>query len=138
LLELGKDAPLIVVGTRHLGSVKGLFLGSVSTNVAAHAHGRVAIVAGDGIDDGPEGAAVPGTPASDAAVPEASRQASLRNARLTAVHPWSPLDAGALHGYGIRREEVERMTADPVEVLAARLAGYPQDSPDVRVERRLL
>ncbi|MGP3708111.1 universal stress protein [Gordonia paraffinivorans] len=138
LLELGKDAPLIVVGTRHLGSVKGLFLGSVSINVAAHAHGRVAIVAGDGIDDGPVVVGVDGSPVSDAAVAEAFRQASLRNAPLIAVHTWSPLDADALHGYGISREEVERMTGDSVEVLAERLAGYSQDYPDVRVERRVL
>ena len=138
LLELGKDAPLIVVGTRHLGSVKGLFLGSVSINVAAHAHGRVAIVAGDGIDDGPVVVGVDGSPVSDAAVAEAFRQASLRNAPLIAVHTWSPLDADALHGYGISREEVERMTGEAVEVLAERLAGYSQDYPDVRVERRVL
>ncbi|MEO9330421.1 universal stress protein [Gordonia aurantiaca] len=138
LLELGKDAAMIAVGTRHLGSVKGLFLGSVSINVAAHAHGRVAIVAGDGSDTGPIIVGVDGSPISDAAVAEAFRQASLRNAPLVAVHTWTPLDADALHGYGISREEVERMTQESVEVLAERLAGYSQDYPDVRVERRVL
>ena len=47
LLELGKDAALIVVGTRKLGSVKGLFLGSVSITVAAHHHGRVVVIDGE-------------------------------------------------------------------------------------------
>lgn len=138
LLELGKDAAMIVVGTRRLGSVKGLFLGSVSISVAAHAHGRVAIVAAGGSDTGPVVVGVDGSPISDVAVAEAFRQASLRNAPLVAVHTWTPLDADALHGYGIGPEEVQRMTQDAVEVLAERLAGYAQDYPDVRVERHVL
>lgn len=90
LLELGKDAAMIVVGTRRLGSVKGLFLGSVSTSVAAHAHGRVAVVAAEGSDAGPVVVGVDGSPVSDAAVAEAFRQASLRNVPLRAVHTWTP------------------------------------------------
>ncbi|KSU58610.1 MULTISPECIES: universal stress protein [Gordonia] len=138
LLELGKDAAMIVVGTRRLGSVKGLFLGSVSTSVAAHAHGRVTVVAAEGNPDGPVVVGVDGSPVSDAAVAEAFRQASLRNVPLRAVHTWTPLDADALHGYGIGADEVARMTQDAVEVLAERLAGYAQDYPDVTIERSVL
>lgn len=138
LLELGKDAAMIVVGTRRLGSVKGLFLGSVSTSVAAHAHGRVTVVAAEGSDSGPVVVGVDGSPVSDAAVAEAFRQASLRNVPLRAVHTWTPLDADALHSYGIGADEVARMTQDAVEVLAERLAGYAQDYPDVTIERSVL
>ena len=138
LLELGKDAAMIVVGTRRLGSVKGLFLGSVSTSVAAHAHGRVTVVAAGGNPDGPVVVGVDGSPVSDAAVAEAFRQASMRNVPLRAVHTWTPLDADALHGYGIGADEVARMTQDAVEVLAERLAGYAQDYPDVTIERSVL
>lgn len=138
LLELGKDAAMIVVGTRRLGSVKGLFLGSVSTSVAAHAHGRVTVVAAEGNPDGPVVVGVDGSPVSDAAVAEAFRQASMRNVPLRAVHTWTPLDADALHGYGIGADEVARMTQDAVEVLAERLAGYAQDYPDVTIERSVL
>ena len=138
LLELGKDAAMIVVGTRRLGSVKGLFLGSVSTSVAAHAHGRVTVVAAGGNPDGPVVVGVDGSPVSDAAVAEAFRQASLRNVPLRAVHTWTPLDADALHGSGIGADEVARMTQDAVEVLAERLAGYAQDYPDVTIERSVL
>ncbi|MBD0862197.1 universal stress protein [Gordonia sp. zg691] len=138
LLELGKDAAMIVVGTRRLGSVKGLFLGSVSTTVAAHAHGRVAVIAAEGSSSGPVVVGVDGSPISDVAVAEAFRQASLRNVPLVAVHTWTPLDADALHGYGIDSAEVKRMTQDAVEVVAERLAGYAQDYPDVRIERRVL
>jgi nucleotide-binding universal stress UspA family protein len=134
LLELGKDAGTIVLGTRGLGSIKGLFLGSVSTTVAAHFHGRVVVVAGAG-GDGAVVVGVDDSPVSDAAVAEAFRQASLRNATLVAVHTWTPLDVDALHGYGIDPDEIARMSQDAVEAVAERLAGYTADYPDVVVER---
>ncbi|MDL9938252.1 universal stress protein [Gordonia sp. ABSL1-1] len=138
LLELGKDASAIVLGTRGLGSVKGLFLGSVSTTVAAHSHGRVVVVTGEGSADGPVVVGVDDSPVSDAAVAEAYRQAALRNTRLIAVHTWTPLDVDALHGYGIDREEVDRMSQDAVEAVAERMAGYAENYPDVVVERHVL
>ncbi|RPA10292.1 universal stress protein [Gordonia sp. OPL2] len=134
LLELGKDAGTIVLGTRGLGSIKGLFLGSVSTSVAAHFHGRVVVVAGSG-GNGAVVVGVDDSPVSDAAVAEAFRQASLRNAKLVAVHTWTPLDVDALHGYGIDPDEIARMSQDAVEAVAERLAGYTADYPDVVVER---
>ncbi|MGV9857565.1 universal stress protein [Gordonia sp. NPDC003425] len=137
LLELGKDASMIVVGTRKLGSVKGLFLGSVSTTIAAHHHGRVVVIDGPG-GDGPVVVGVDDSPTSRAAVAEAFRQASFRNVPLVAVHTWTPLDVDALHGYGIDPDEVTRMSQDAVEALSERLAGYSQDYPDVTVERKVL
>ena len=134
LLELGKDLDMIVLGTRGLGSVKGLFLGSVSTTVAAHHHGRVTVVSGDG-GDGAVVVGVDDSAVSDVAVKEAFRQAALRNAKLVAVHTWTPLDADALHGYGIEPAEVERMSEEGVEAISERLAGYSADYPDVVVER---
>ena len=109
----------------------------MSTAVAAHAHGRVVVVAGAG-GDGPVVVGVDDSPISDAAVAEAYRQASLRNATLIAVHTWTPLDADALHGYGIEPDEIERMSQDAVEAVAERLAGYASEYPDVKVERKVL
>ena len=109
----------------------------MSTTVAAHAHGRVVVVAGAG-GDGPVVVGVDDSPISDAAVAEAYRQASLRNATLIAVHTWTPLDADALHGYGIEPDEIERMSQDAVEAVAERLAGYASEYPDVKVERKVL
>jgi nucleotide-binding universal stress UspA family protein len=137
LLELGKDASAIVLGTRQLGSFRGLFLGSVSTSVAAHAHGRVAVIAGAG-GDGPVVVGVDDSPVSDVAVAEAFRQASLRGVPLVAVHTWTPLDADALHGYGIETDEIIRMSEEALEALGERLAGYRADYPDVTVKHAVL
>lgn len=138
LLELGKESTATVLGTRGLGSVKGLFLGSVSSSVASHTHGRSVIVAGPGTADGPVVVGVDESPVSDVAVAEAFRQASLRGVPLVAVHTWTPLDADALHGYGIEPEEVARMSQEAVEALGERLAGYSSDYPDVKIERLVL
>ncbi|MEP9413204.1 universal stress protein [Gordonia sp. VNQ95] len=137
LLELGKDASAIVLGTRGLGGVKGLFLGSVSTTVAAHSHGRVVVIGGPS-KDGPVVVGVDDSKVSDGAIKEAYAQASLRNTKLIAVHTWTPLDADALHGYGIDPDEVERMSEDAVAAVAERLAGYGEDYPDVEVVREVL
>ncbi|OPX09522.1 universal stress protein UspA [Gordonia sp. i37] len=138
LLELGKDEAAIVLGTRGLGSIKGLFLGSVSTTVAAHSRGRVVVVCGPSEPNAPVVVGIDDTPVSDTAIKEAFRQASLRNTKLIAVHTWTPLDADALHGYGIDPDEVERMSQDAVAALAERLAGYSQEFPDVEVVREVL
>lgn len=139
LLELGQDQSAIVLGTRGLGGIKGLFLGSVSTTVAAHSHGRVVVVCGPSDDPGaPVVVGVDDSKVSDSAIKEAFRQASLRKAKLIAVHTWTPLDADALHGYGIDPDEVARMSEDAVAAVSERLAGYATDFPDVEVVREVL
>ncbi|GEE00963.1 universal stress protein [Gordonia spumicola] len=136
VLELGAQAQTIVLGTRGFGSVKGLFLGSVSTNVAAHAKGRVVIVPHGALGgDGPVVVGVDDSAISDPAVAEAYRQADLRSRPLVAVHTWTPLDADALHGFGLDEAEIDEMSRQAVEAVAERMAGYGQDYPDVDVQR---
>jgi nucleotide-binding universal stress UspA family protein len=134
LLEVGKDATAIVIGTRRLGGVKGLLLGSVGVTLAAHYHGRVVVIGGDP-GSGPVVVGVGDTPISDPAVQQAYRQADSLGVPLVAVHTWAQLDADALYGFGIEPEAVERMSAEATEAVAERMAGYSQDYPDVAVER---
>ena len=47
LLDASKTAAMIVVGTRGRGGFRGMIMGSVSSNVAAHAHCPVVISHGE-------------------------------------------------------------------------------------------
>ena len=116
------ESPLaaVVIEPDHRFLAREYFGLQVSTSVAAHAHGRVAVIAGAG-GDGPVVVGVDDSPVSDVAVAEAFRQASLRGVPLVAVHTWTPLDADALHGYGIETDEIIRMSEEALEALGERL-----------------
>ncbi|MFT3659862.1 MAG: universal stress protein [Gordonia sp. (in: high G+C Gram-positive bacteria)] len=137
MIDFSSDADIVVLGSRGLGGVKGLFLGSVSTSVAAHAKSKVVIVPTDvKINvEGPVVVGVDDSKVSDPAVAEAYRQADLRGVKLVAVHTWTPLDADALHGFGLSAEEIEQMSEQAVEAVSERMAGYVEDYPDLEVER---
>lgn len=136
MIDFSQDAEMVVLGSRGLGGFKGLFLGSVSTSVAAHAKSKVVIVPTEAtLTDGPVVVGVDDSKVSDPAVAEAYRQSDLRKAELIAVHTWTPLDADALHGFGLSAEEIEEMSQQAVEAVSERMAGYGEDYPDVKVKR---
>ena len=90
LCELSGDAEMVVVGSRGQGGLAGLLLGSVSSQVAAHAHGRVVVVRGhwqrvSGHVAAPIVAKTEGSAASVAAVEFAFEEAALRGTALLAV-----------------------------------------------------
>ncbi|WP_163746066.1 universal stress protein [Mycolicibacterium helvum] len=135
LVDLSKDAHLVVVGCRGRGALVRGLLGSVSTGLVHHAHCPVAIIHDeDPLTSRPSKApvvvGVDGSPASERAVEIAFEEASFRGVDLVAVHAWS--DTGVFEFPGI---DWSTMRTLGEETLAERLAGWQERYPDVLVRR---
>ena len=135
LIDLSKDAEMIVVGCRGLGAIGRRLLGSVSWGLIHHANCPVAVIHDeDPLMPTPAMAPVvvgiDGSPASESATAIAFDEASRRGVELVAVHAWSDFSAFefALAGAEELRREAE-------ETLAERLAGWQERYPDVTVRR---
>jgi nucleotide-binding universal stress UspA family protein len=132
LVDESRGADLVVLGSRGLGGFTGLLLGSVSTQVATHAHAPVMVVRGAPRDDphaqpapgqGPVVVGVDGSSRSSAAVEFAMDEAASRDQPLIAVHTW---EAPKQSGQGAERV--------PEEATAGAAGRYP----NVRVEHRVV
>jgi nucleotide-binding universal stress UspA family protein len=136
LVEMTKEAELVVVGSRGLGAVSRVLLGSVSAGLLRHAHCPVAVIH----DEDPLMAGAPatapvvvgidGSPASELAIEIAFDAASRRGVELVAVHAISDSDLLELP-----RSDYSALEAEANELLAERLAGWGERYPDVAVRR---
>lgn len=135
LVDMSKDADLVVVGARGLGAVRSVLLGSVSTGLIHHAYCPVAVIhdeasrrpraVHDSVLLGSDG-----SPASELATAIAFEEASLRGTTLVALHAWR--DADMAH---IPSMEEGSLRSAAEETLAERLAGWQERYPDVSVTR---
>ncbi len=133
LVDLTKDAEMIVVGCRGMGTVRRLLLGSVSTGLVHHAHCPVAVIHDeDPLMPDPAHApillGVDGSPASELATEIAFEEADRRGVDIIAVHAWS--DA-ALSDFPPVDSSVMQALGD--EILSDRLAQWQERHPHVRV-----
>jgi len=135
LVDLSKEAEMIVVGCRGLGAISRRLVGSVSSGLLHHAHCPVAVIH-DEDPLMPQPALAPvvvgvdGSPASEAATALAFDEASRRGVELVAVHAWSDYAVAELPG--VEWSDVQKQ-AD--ETLAERLARWQERYPDVTVRR---
>ena len=135
LIDLSKEAAMIVVGCRGLGAIGRRLMGSVSWGVVHHAHCPVAVIHDeDPLMPTPAMAPVvvgiDGSPASEAATALAFEEASRRGVELVAVHAWSDYAVAELPGI-----EWWVLETQAEEALAERLAGWQERYPDVAVRR---
>jgi nucleotide-binding universal stress UspA family protein len=134
MVDLSKEAELVVVGCRGLGGVQGLLLGSVSSALVHHAHCPVAVIHDEDPlmpdpSHAPIAVGIDGSPASELATAIAFEEASRRGVDLLAVHVWSDHTDDFVDGY------LGNLGEWAQEALAERLAGWTERYPDVTVYR---
>ena len=140
LVEEAAAARLLVLGTRGLGGVAGLVLGSTAAALAGRMPCPLVVVRGDGpVPPGPVVVGVDGTHAGEAAIAFAFAEAAACDRRLVAVHTWagSTVDAMLL-GHSGSLPDFEPEQQEAYEVLAERLAGWQEKYPEVRVTREVV
>lgn len=135
LLDLSKQARLIVVGCRGHGALARGLLGSVSSGLVHNSHCPVAVIHDEDPlmlepSTAPVVVGIDGSPASDLATAIAFEQASFRGVDLVAVHAWS--DGGV---FDLSDEDRTTVQVRSEEMLAERLAGWQERYPDVAVHR---
>lgn len=135
MIEMSKDAAILVLGRAGRGAVARLLLGSVSASLVREAHCPVAIVHDeDPLMPHPLRAPVllgiDGSPASEAATAVAFDEASRRGVELIALHAWSDRELVELPGL-----DWDKVKGQAEITLAERLAGWQETYPDVKVCR---
>lgn len=135
LVDLSKDAQLVVVGSRGQGPLARSLLGSVSSNLIRHAHCPVAVIYDeDPLMPNPAQAPVlvgiDGSPTSELATAIAFDEASRRGVELVAMHVFSDVEVNDFPPI-----DWPAMKPRAEETLAERLAGWQDDYPDVTIRR---
>jgi nucleotide-binding universal stress UspA family protein len=138
LLDLTREAQMIVVGCHGQGALARTLLGSVSTALVHHANCPVAVIHDQpshrgGFAGAPVLVGVDGSPASELATAIAFDEASRRGVDLIALHAWSDRDERHLRGY-----EWSGTKSAAEETLAERLSGWQERYPDVTVRRMMV
>jgi nucleotide-binding universal stress UspA family protein len=137
LIDQSKSAAIVVVGDRGLGGFTGLLVGSVAVQLAAHAACPVLVARGRPNPTGDVLVGVDGSPAAEPAIGAAFEEATLRGARLTALHVWShPRSTGPGDMLPLVYDVTE-IEAEEARVLAEALAGWRDKYPDLVVRREL-
>lgn len=135
LVDVSKEAVMMVVGSRGHGWLHRSLMGSVSSNLVRHAHCPVAVIHDAGLSmPYPSGApvvvGVDGSSVSDAATAVAFEEALFRGVELVAVYAWHDL-----HVFDVPGIDVSAIQKDGERVLAEQLAGWQERYPDVKVRR---
>ena len=138
LIDLSKEAHMMVVGCRGQDALQRTLLGSVSIGLLHHAHCPVAVIHDEapillGPSQLPVLVGIDGSPASELATVIAFDEASFRGVDLVALHAWTDSDISR-----VLSKQWSALQSRAAEILAERLAGWQERYPDVTVHRRLV
>lgn len=141
LLEMAKESTMIVMGSRGLGGLSGMVMGSVSAAVVSHATCPVVVVREDNVVNettkyGPVVVGVDGSDVSQKATEIAFAEADARGAELVAVHTWMDMQVQAsLAGLSAAQQQWEDVEREQIEMLTERLAPLTEKFPNVQVRK---
>ena len=137
LVVASETASTVVVGARGLSAVRGALVGSVSLQVATHAHCPVVVV--HDMPTPPPGAPVvvgaDGSALSTNAIAYAFEQASSRGVGLTVVHAWWLEYVEGAAAAAIWTVDWQQFAEEEQTLVAESLAGWQDKYPDVEVRR---
>lgn len=140
LLALSEDAGMLVMGSRGLGGLSGLVMGSVSAAVVSHAECPVVVVRKDNdVTEtnkyGPIVVGVDGSEVSRKAIEIAFREAQARQAPLRAVHAWSDAQFHTSYVSVVEAQsQMDQLIEDHERLLTSELAPLMEKYPEVEVE----
>lgn len=141
LLEMSNDVTMIVMGSRGMGGLSGMVMGSVSASVVSHASCPVVVIREDNaVTDatkyGPVVVGVDGSEVSQKATEYAFTEAAARGAELIAIHTWMDMQVQAsLAGLSAAQAEWSEVEREQGELLNERLAPFIEKFPDVQVKK---
>jgi nucleotide-binding universal stress UspA family protein len=128
LINASEDTELLVTGSRGIGGVRGLLIGSVAHGVAAHAHTNVVLVHEQPAErHGEVVVGVDGSPGGLRALGFALAEAELRHARVRAVQAWVWPQPSGFEPADTESEQ------DATRALRELVAGPQARHPDVEV-----
>ncbi|WP_412538752.1 universal stress protein [Longispora sp. K20-0274] len=139
LVERSGGAAMVVVGSRGSGGFAGLVLGSVSAQVATHAHCPVVVVRGETQrpSSAPVLVGVDGTENTVAALEFAFAEADRRGAPLRALYVWHSVPDGMIEPSKLARFGLAEAENVSLRILSEALAGFTERYPAVQVTEML-
>ena len=141
LLEMSQDVTMIVMGSRGMGGLSGMVMGSVSASVVSHAACPVVVVReNNNVTEmnkyGPVVVGVDGSEVSQKATAYAFKEADARGAELIAVHTWMDMQVQAsLAGLSAAQAEWAEVEKEQAELLTERIASFQEEYPNVQVKK---
>ena len=138
LVDASKTADTVVLGARGMSAARGVFMGSVSVQVAAHAQCPVVIVHDSSAHTAaraPVVVGVDGSEVSSSAIAYAYEQASSRGVGLTVVHAWWLDNIEDAAAAAIWTVDWQNFAREEQALVAESLAGWEEKFPDVPVRR---
>ena len=141
LLEMSNDVTMIVLGSRGLGGLSGMVMGSVSAAVVSHSTCPVVVVREDsGVTEsskyGPVVVGVDGSDVSQKATEYAFAEAHARGSELIAVNTWMDMQVQAsLAGLTAAQKEWEQTEKEQKQMMDERLSALAEKYPEVPVKK---